>query len=173
MIAKYPSFTVSSLLAAVVMCAGSACAVVPAQAPAPTCFSDANAYMVATFGDNYRDDENLKLTEKTYGTTKFSLAEDATSGTNHARVLLRELQPKKVCVVLSTPPVAQLDVSKVNTSGVPEEFTATDQAPPGLPENEITYRITPQMNYVAAACSTVTHKGKVATKKMIKCAAPQ
>lgn len=173
MIAKYPSLTVSSLLAAIAICTGSACAVVPAQAPAPACFADANAYMVATFGENYRDDENLHLTEKTYGKTKFSLAEDATSGTNHSRVLLRELQPKKVCVVLITPPVAQLDVGKVNTAGVPEEFKASDQAAPGLPENEIIYRLTPQMGYIASACSTVTYKGTLATKKTIKCVAPQ
>jgi len=60
--------------------------------------------------------------------TRFSLIEDRTSDTTHARVLLGVSSIKKVCVVLDRQRVGQLNVIKVYAAGVPEECTTADQA---------------------------------------------
>lgn len=164
MIAKYLESTLLPILCFV--------AAVPCHANAMTsaCFSDPEAYMVATYGAEFKDDENLRLTEKTFGKTRFSLVEDLTSETNHSRVLLREAGSQKVCVVLTTPPVAQLDVVKVNAAGVPEEFKAVEQAPPGKAGTEISYRLTGDMTY-RAACTSVKWQGHRVIRKPAACAA--
>lgn len=143
-----------------------------ADAQAPACFSDLNAYMVATYGAEFKDDDNLRMTERIFGKTRFSIVEDRTSGTNYARVLLRARSSKNVCVVLQTPPVAQLDVVKVNAAGVPEEFTTADQAPPGMPGTEMRYRLTSDRTYRVVACTAVKWQGKQVIRKQIACAAP-
>jgi len=148
-------------------------AAVPCQANAlePACYPDSNAYMVATYGTEFHEDENLRVSKKTYGKTKFSLVEDLTPGTNHSRILLRSAGDKKVCVVLATPPVAQLEVVRVNSVGVPEEFKAADQAPPGMVGTEIKYRLADDMTY-RATCSSVKWQGKNAIRKPVACVEP-
>lgn len=111
-----------------------------------TCFPDVEAFMVGRYGTNFRDDENLQLTERVFGKIKFSMFEDMTSGTNHSHVLLRPNDRNEMCVVLRTEPAAQLDLVKVNHAGIPEEFKTIDQAPPGLPQNEIFYRLSGDMH---------------------------
>jgi len=148
-------------------------AAVPYQAHAtePACYPDSDAYMVATYGKEFLDDENLRVSKTTFGKVKFSLVEDLTSGTNYSRVLLRAIGEKKVCVVLATPPVAQLEVIKVNSTGVPEEFRAADQAPPGMASTEIKYRLAADMTY-RATCTSVKWRGKTAIRKPVACVAP-
>jgi hypothetical protein len=146
---------------------------VPCQANGtePACYPDSNAYMVATYGTEFHEDENLRVSKKTFGKTRFSLVEDLTSGTNHSRVLLRSTGEKKVCVVLATPPVAQLEVVKVDSGGVPQEFKAVDQAPPGMAGTEIRYRLAGDMTY-QATCTSVIWRGNKAIRKPIACVAP-
>jgi hypothetical protein len=143
-----------------------------ADALAPTCFSDPNAYMVATYGAEFKDDDNLRVTERMFGKIRFTLVEDRTSGTNHSRVLLRASSDEQMCVVLETPPVAQLDVVKVNAAGVPEEFNAAEQAPPGMPGTEICYRLASDTTYRAVTCTAVKWQGKKVIRTPISCAAP-
>lgn len=138
------------LLALQLSCLPLLSALATAGQPAPTsaCFADATAYMMASFGAAYRDDENLRVSEKVFGKTSFTLVEDMSSGTNHARVLLRPDAARRLCVVLATPPVAQLDAVKVDAAGVPLEFRAVEQAPPGSKGRVIVYRLTGAMGYV-------------------------
>lgn len=143
-----------------------------ADAMAPICFSDPDAYMVATYGAQFKDDDNLRVTEKIFGKIRFTLVEDRTSGTNHSRILLRASSNKKVCVVLETPPVAQLDVVEVNAAGVPEEFKAAEQAPPGMPGTEINYRLASDTTYRAVTCTAVKWHRKKVIRTPISCAAP-
>lgn len=141
-----------------------------ARGAAPPCYADVDAYMVATYGEPFHADDNLHVSGKTYGKTRFSLVEDVTSGSNHARVLLRARGNKEVCVVLATPPVVQLDVVKLDAAGIPVEFRAANQAPPGSAGTEISYRLAGDMFYVAAACTSVTWQGRRATRKAVACA---
>lgn len=128
--------------------------------------------MESTFGPNFHDDENIILTETRFGKINFSKVEDVTSGANHSIGLLREDATNQVCVVLVTPPTSQIELVKVSAAGIPTEFKTLDQAPPGLPGNEIFYRLTAdKMSYVTAKCNHVTWNGSRMIRKEIACEA--
>lgn len=146
---------------------------VHAEQRRPTCFPDMKAFMVDRYGTNFRDDENLHVTEPIFGKIKFSMFEDMTSGTNHSHVLLRSNNRNEICIVLRTAPAAQLDLVKVNHAGVPEEFRTIDQAPPGFPQNEIFYRLTSGGHYTAVVCNELLWKGKLLVRKGVACPAPE
>ena len=134
------------------------------------CFSSIEAFMVNSFGEHYLNDENLFLIDKKYGKQKFKVSEDRTSGTNYSRSLLIERKDKGVCLLLSTPPIAQLNAFSFNRRGFPVQFISNDQAPPGLPEHEITYLFDPvNFKYVPITCKEVMNNGKKRTKKEVTC----
>jgi hypothetical protein len=85
--------------------------------------------------------------------------------------LLRANAQKEMCVVLTTPPAVQLDLVKVNAAGVPQEFKSTDQAPPGMPVNEIFYRLAGNMHYTTAVCNHLTWHGQRFVRKRVVCGA--
>jgi len=125
--------------------------------------------MIATYGPAFHDDENLVTQEQIFGKIKFTLVLDLTSGTNVSHTLLRANARKELCVVLTTPPAAQLELVKVNAAGVPEEFKSVDQAPPGMPVNEIFYRLAGNMRYTTAMCSHLTWNGRKFVRKRVAC----
>lgn len=97
------------------------------------------------------------------------MLEDRTSGTNHARSLLRK-RAGKYCVVLKTPAVAQLVVIATNDHGLPLKFQSSDQAPPGLPRHDITYLFNlVLLEYEAGECREITYAGKARTAKPTDC----
>ena len=98
------------------------------------------AYASKSYGAEFRDDENIVLSKKKFGKAMFDVVEDRTSGTNHPRSLLSK-RAGGYCVVLTTPAVAQLAPITTNDSGVPLKFRSSDQAPPGMPQHEITYTV--------------------------------
>jgi len=142
-----------------------------ASADAPACFPNVEAYMVARFGPAYRDDENLVVQDKVFGKTRFSLVMDVTSGTNASHTLLRANTQKEMCVVLMTPPTVELQLVSVDAAGVPMEFKSVDQAPPGMPANDILYRRTDAMQYAMAVCHHLTWKGQRQSRKRVACSA--
>jgi hypothetical protein len=142
-----------------------------ASSASPTCYSDVNSFMEKNYGPDFRDDENLKLKPVVYGKFKFYLFQDFTSGTNHSFVLLRKNIKKEICVVLSTPTTAQLELTKTDGAGVPLEFRTVDQASPGFPENEVFYRLTGASDYIASLCNTLTWKGNIVIRKKVVCSA--
>lgn len=148
------------------------CAVIApanAAAPQPSCFANVEAYMVATYGAAFRDDDQLVVSEKIYGKTRFTLVRDLTSGTNVAHVLLRPAPNRQVCVVLRTPPVAQLDVIAVDAAGVPEAFRTSEQASGENATTEIIFRRTQKNDYAPAVCNNVTWRNNRWAKKPIAC----
>jgi len=128
--------------------------------------------MVATYGPAFRDDENLLAQQKIFGKITFTLVLDLTSGTNVSQALFRANARKEMCLVLTTPPAVQLELVKVNAAGVPEEFKSVDQAPPGMPQNEIIYRRSGNMRYTAAVCHHLNWKGERVTRKRVACGMP-
>jgi hypothetical protein len=102
-------------------------------------------FATATFGATFAQDENIVLRKEWLGSRVFHIVEDRTSGTNYSRTLLLANPNGAYCVVLETPPIAQLDVLSVQPDGFPHRLRSTDQAPPGLPVNEITYVLDQKM----------------------------
>jgi hypothetical protein len=142
-----------------------------ASADVVTCFPDVEAYMVAQFGPAFRDDENLVVQDKVFGKTRFSLVMDRTSGTNVSHALLRANARKEMCVVLTTPPTVELTLVSVDAAGVPVEFKSVDQAPPGMPANEIFYRRTRGTQYAIVLCNHLTWNGQRQNRKRAACGA--
>lgn len=163
MTAKYLRLIFSSIL---VM---SAATEVHASSSLTNCFPNMEEFMVARYGADFREDDNLIITEAIFGKTKFTVFEDVTSGTNRSIVLLRTNSRKEMCVVLRTSPTADIQMVKVNAVGVPVEFKSVDQAPPGMPANEIFYRLTGNMNYFPVICNHLTWEGKRRVKKRVSC----
>lgn len=125
--------------------------------------------MAATCGAAFRDDENLRVSERTFGKTRFIVGEDLTPEHNHTIVLLHARGHNELCVVLTTPPVTQLDAVKVNAAGVPEPFRTIDQPSPGYAAMEIRYRLGRDMIYAARRCTVVTWRGKHVARKQVTC----
>jgi hypothetical protein len=109
---------------------------VNALAGEPVCFANGEAYMVATYGRDYRDDQNLTIRQERYGKESYYVARDMTSGTNHQITLLMKNQKKGLCKVLTTYPVAALVPITSDKNGRPISFVAKDQ---GTISHEILY----------------------------------
>lgn len=136
------------------------------------CYPNIETYMIKTFGDHYADDENLVVSEKTYGRQNFYVAADMTPGTNHSEVLFNKTEDNGFCIALSTSMIAKLTAVKFDSKGYPREFVSIDQAPPGMPEQEIIYRPnTERTAFHATVCKEVTFKEKRQVKKAVPCSA--
>jgi hypothetical protein len=134
------------------------------------CFPTIEAYMNKSYGESYKDDENISVREEKYGKNIFYFVVDKTSGTNYGRSLLREKTAGEFCLVLSTQPVAQLVPGMPDELGVPQKFVATDQAPPGMPEHEITYILNKgDFRYDAKNCKEISWINKKRKTKTISC----
>ena len=136
----------------------------------PCCFPTVDAYMSKSYGASHADDENIFVKEEKYGNDVFYWVADKTSGTNYARSLLKKNASGEFCLVLSTRPAAQVVPEMVDTLGAPRQFVATEQAPPGMPEHEITYELNgTSLKYEAKTCKAISHIGKRRTVKSISC----
>lgn len=107
-----------------------------AAASGPACFKDSDSYMVATYGSDFRDDENLVIGKERYGKQVYYAARDKTSGTNHPVTLLMPTEGKGLCKVLTTYPIAAITPVKYDKNGRPIAFIAKDQ---GTTMHEIMY----------------------------------
>ena len=140
-----------------------------AYAAAADCFPSVEAYASKSYGAEFRDDENIVLSKKKFGKAMFDVVEDKTSGTNHPRSLLSK-RAGGYCVVLTTLAVAQLAPIATNDSGVPLKFRSSDQAPPGLPQHEITYTLDPTSSvYEPGDCREISYVGKKKNAKPVEC----
>lgn len=136
------------------------------------CYPSVEAYMAETFGEHYADDENLIVTERTYGRQKFYVAADMTPGTNHSEVLFNKTEDNKFCIALSTSMMSKLTAVKFDAKGYPQKFVSIDQAPPGMPGHEVTYCPNVQRTaFYAAACKEVILKGNQQVKNVVPCSA--
>jgi hypothetical protein len=134
------------------------------------CFPTVAAYMSKSYGESYQVDDNISVREKKYGRNILYSVADKTSGTNYARSLLRENTKGEFCLVLVTPPIAQLDPEMRGESEMPQKFIASDQAPPGLPGHEITYVFNPKdFRYDAKTCKEILRINKKKKSKLISC----
>ena len=134
------------------------------------CYPTVETYMIKTFGDHYADDENLVVSERTYGRQNFYVATDMTPSTNHSEVLSNKTEDNKFCIALATSMMAKLTAVKFDAKGYPKEFVSIDQAPPGMPEQEIIYRPNAERTaFHAAVCKEVTLNAKKHVKKAVPC----
>lgn len=135
------------------------------------CFPTVEKFLIESYGDNFREDENISVHLEKLGSKEFIVVTDKTSGTNYARNLLVEKSKDNFCLVLSTPPVAQLTASKVDANEFPK-LVATDQAPPNLPGREITYVFNVnRFRYNATICKKISHYKKTVHIKTVSCSA--
>lgn len=138
-----------------------------AMAAETGCFANGEAYMVAKYGDAYRDDENLLIKKERYGKQVYYAARDVTSGTNHPITLLMQKPGQGWCEVLTTPPIASIRASKLDKNGRPLAFFAKDQ---GTTSREITYVWEQQSaKFKPAECAEVSWVGKRSASKKIAC----
>lgn len=145
----------------------SGTAVAGGNGGAAPCHASGEAFMVAKFGDAYRDDENLVLKKERYGKQVYYAARDLTSGTNHPVTLLMHRPGQGWCEVLATPPVATLRASKLDRKGRPLAFFAKDQ---GTSSREITYAWdTDSASFKPQRCAEVSWVDKRAIRKSIAC----
>lgn len=140
-----------------------------AYAAAADCFPSVEAYASKRYRAEFRNDENIVLSKKKFGKAIFDIVEDKTSGTNHPRSLLSK-RAGGYCVVLTTPAVSQLAMIATDDSGVPLRFMSMDQAPPGLPQHEITYTLNPASSvYEPGDCRGISYVGNKKNVKPVQC----
>lgn len=145
----------------------------PALAADPAsaaCFASGAAYAAAVYGADFASDNNIARGTRQYAGQLFTVVEDKTSGTNHPRTLLLARAGKGYCVVLSTPAVAQLEPSRPDARGMPQRFTAIDQALPGMPAHRIIYIWEPAgMRYAARECALIGGADRHGKARSVRC----
>jgi hypothetical protein len=140
-----------------------------ANAAQPVCYPDIPSYMLAVYGPSFKDDDNLLVKEKRYGSVTFTMATDRTTGTNIVRTLLRQSDRDGHCIVLTTIPAIELKVARTDKTGVPLAFLTSDQAPGAQPGNEITYTLGKGNIYTPTSCKQVMYKGAKIIKRRVPC----
>lgn len=141
---------------------------IQAPACARTCYVNAEAFMVATYGSAYRDDDNLVIRIERHGRQDYYVASDGTSGTNAPLMLLMPTPGKGLCAVLSTPPVASLKARKLDGRGRPTVFLAKEQ---GATAHDITYVWDGVSGtFKPRHCKRITWTGNRAVATVVHCA---
>lgn len=140
-----------------------------ARAAQLACYPNIPSYMLATYGPSYEADENLLVKQKRHGSVTFTMVADMTSGTNIVRTLFRKTDRGEYCIVLKTPPAAELKVATLDKAGVPLTFLTTDQAPGTQAANEIVYSLGKANTYTPTLCKSVIFKRSKIIKIRVPC----
>ena len=121
-----------------------------------SCYSSLKAGMSDTYGANFPEDENIVQSPRRLGFRNFVIASDTTSGTNAQRSVFEQRGGQNWCVVLASPPVADLIAGPVLISlQRPITWSSVTQAPPGFPETKVIYKWDDKIRvYKPADCYT-------------------
>lgn len=134
------------------------------------CYENIDTFLITTYGENYKEDENIDIKSICYGVQNGYWVADKTSGTNYSRTLLIERPKKGVCLALSLPPVASVEAGVLGRSGLPNTFTSIDQAPPGFPSHEVKYLLNlKKYKYQPALCKEVRYVGDKRSERTVSC----
>lgn len=143
------------------------CASTGAVADDSNCFQDSEAYMRASYGTAYKEDENLVIKQERFGKQIYYVARDLTSGTNHTITLLMERPGTGLCKVLTTYPVAEIAPKEFDKRGYPIVLIAKDQ---GTTSHEIIYSWNKsQAQFTPSKCYEIRWKQNRMTRKDIAC----
>lgn len=104
------------------------------------CYPALESAMAGTYGPGFKDDQNIVQERRRIGSRKFVIGSDTTSGTNSQRTVFEWRASDGWCVVLTSPPVADLKPGP-ESAGIqrPATWTAVTQAPPGFPEIKVVF----------------------------------
>lgn len=133
------------------------------------CYDSAASYLKATYGADYKNDENLIVRQRRYGKQTFTEMRDVTPGTNIRRVLFRKDAKRGLCMVMHSEAVVTLDVTKIDRRGVPLEMVGESQAPGTEPGTSFTYTLTRQGTYEPTRCREVRYDGTRRAETDIPC----
>jgi hypothetical protein len=96
--------------------------------------------MASVYGQQYELDENITQKRLAFGKVKMVETADTTSGTNAARTVFEQRAKNSWCVVLSSPPVAQIvPYASSNRLNRPSKWEALTQSDPGFDRVKIVY----------------------------------
>ncbi|WP_454871989.1 hypothetical protein [Paraburkholderia xenovorans] len=106
-----------------------------------SCYSSLKAGMSDTYGPGFEEDKNILKLRRRSGLRDFVIASDTTSGANSQRTVFEQRNATSWCVVLTSPPVADLVPAPASaTLQRPLTWTSVTQAPPGFPEMKVLYK---------------------------------
>lgn len=120
-------------------------------APTGKCYKTLNDFLATSFGNEYTDDENIKVVEAKDLSTEYRWVLDLTPGTNITRTLIFLNGGSAACVVLVAPFSSSIKVT-ASTSGIPTSITTTDTPAPGHPTTEVEYLPNKSGFYEAKSC---------------------
>lgn len=105
------------------------------------CYKSLKSGMSAVYGQKFDEDQEILRNHRKIGSKEFVIASDSASGTNSQRTIFERRTANKWCVVLTSPPVADLSPSEISkTSRRPMIWTTTTQASPGFTETKVIYK---------------------------------
>jgi hypothetical protein len=121
----------------------------------------------ANSGTGFEEDENIMQSRRRMGSRDFVISSDTTSGTNSQRTVFEQQSGRGWCVVLTSPPVADLTPGQLSASTRrPMTWFSVTQAPPGFPETRVLYKWdSKHLIYKPAGC----YKGGVGHWEAIDC----
>ncbi|MPW16207.1 hypothetical protein GCT13_04510 [Paraburkholderia sp. CNPSo 3157] len=132
-----------------------------------SCYPSLKAGLSDTYGVGFEEDENIVQFRRHIGSRNFVISSDTTSGTNSQRVVFEQRNERDWCVVLTSPPVADLTPGRVFASSQrPLTWSSVTQAPPGFLETKVIYTWDSKyLIYRPESC----YKGRVGRWKSFDC----
>ena len=130
------------------------------SSPLGKCYSSVGEYMLQTFGEEYKSDENLKISDADRS-SKYKWVYDATPEKNITRVLFN-IGKDSACIILYAPFVSAMKSDKGNFvfSKLPTYFISSDAPAPGFPQTEIHYLQNKRGLFAPADCYHISDHRK-------------
>lgn len=113
-----------------------------AKSPLGTCYNSLEEYLIETFGEEYKSDENIQVTNAFKATDKYKWVRDITPEVNITRVMFKIESNHRACAILFIPYASTiLESTEKSSDLLPIRIITTDSPPPGFPETEVIYRL--------------------------------
>jgi len=113
-----------------------------ANSPLGKCYGSLEHYLLATFGERYKDDENIQVVNAYEESETYKWVRDVTPGVNITSVMFRIEDDHRACAILFVPLASTVrEIRGKGTNILPEKIIATDSPPPGFPESEVVFQL--------------------------------
>lgn len=140
--------------------------VIWAESPVGKCYPSIQKYLSITYGNNYKDDENIKVFNA-FSQNGYQWVSDVTSEINTTRVMFKVRRDGRACAILFAPYATSIyEVRGEKDLTLPSKYVANTTPSPGFPEIEIIYKLEEENTYSPQYCFKI-FPSKI--RKMVSC----
>lgn len=136
--------------------------------PVGKCFNSINEYLILNFGDNYKNDENIKIINlyslnsiKNKYAKQYAWTMDTTPSVNITRTLFKLKKNGKACAILHVPLSSFVSFELKADGELPTFVTSINSPPPDFSAYKIIYKLNNfNGTYAPNSCLKLSNKRK-------------